>query len=177
MNDKFMPKSKIEGHIGYYPVCNAKEWDNLPEVYKSMEWYPHEVTTLGCNGFYKEKTIPEYVIFDVVYMTPYKIRAEVKVHVQEVQKILYCSFDSYDCHLYSIKSVVFQNGEVRGAKWLQDSITGAFAVYSCGRILGRQGGFREYVPEDIEETENGWKWKGFVSSNNRIHHEIGNPFK
>ena len=170
---KFLPKEAIKGHRGYYPVCNKAEWDALPDVYKSMTWYPTKVYNRSLHR--EELTIPEYVEFDVVFYDPYKVRGTFRVHVQEVQKILFCSVDS-DLLLYSICGVVFANGERWGAEWKQDTRTGAFAVYASGKMIGQQGGFLGHVPEDIEETEDGFKWKGFVNSNNRIHHAGLSPW-
>lgn len=170
----FLPPRPLNGHIGYYPVCNAEEWDNLPAVYKAMEWFPVEVYNREWHK--KETTVAEYVEFDVVYMEPYKIRATVRVHVQEVQKILFCLFENPDCHLYTVSGVVFSNGERWGAKWLQDRTTGAFAIYASGKLIGKQGGFMGFVPNQIERTEDdGWKWN-YKTSGNRCHYTLLNPF-
>lgn len=170
--DGMLPQEKIEGRTGYYPVCSAEEWERLPEVYKAMEWFPVEVYNREWHK--KETTVAEYIEFDVVYMMPYRIRATVRVHVQEVQKILFCYQDA-ECQLYSVSGVVFANGERWGAKWLQDSKTGAFAIQAGGKIVGRQGGFMGHIPCQIERTADGFKWKGFVGEN-RCHYTLLNPF-
>ena len=174
MYENMMPSKPIEGHLGFYPACNAEEWENLPIVYRAMQWFPVEVYNTRLHK--KETTVVESVIFDVVYLKPYKIRAKVEVHVQEVQNILFCLHENTDCHLYSICGVKFQNGEVCGAKWLQDSKTGAYAVYAYNKYVGMQGGFGGFIPENIEKTEDGWKWKGFVECGGRCHYELTNPF-
>ena len=170
----FLPKVYNDHKFGFYPVCNAQEWDELPAVYKEMDWYAMDVY----DEFLRKnvRSIPEYVEFDVVHMLPYKISATVRVHVQEVQKILFCLFDSAECHLYSIKSVVFQNGEVWGAKWQQDATTGAFAIFACGHCVARQGGYMGYIPKQIERTEDGWKWTGYRDTPERCHYQLTNPF-
>ena len=43
MFKKFLPKEQDNGKLGYYPVMNDEEWENLPVVYKAMEWFPIEV--------------------------------------------------------------------------------------------------------------------------------------
>lgn len=171
----FMPKEYNSAKRGFYPVTNAEEWDELPAVYKAMDWYAQDVY----DEFMRKnvRSVPEYVEFDVVYMEPYKIRATVRVHVQEVQKILFCLFNDAQCHLYSIKSVVFQNGAVWGAKWQQDATTGAFAVYACGHCVGRQGGFLGHIPAQIERTDEGWKWTGYKETKERCHYQLLNPYK
>lgn len=176
MYDGFLPKEQKNGKIGYYPVTSAQEWEELPEVYKSMEWFPIEVYNDSHNM--REKTVVEYVEFEVVYMTPYKVRGTFRVHRQEIQKILFCSFPGHhDCQLYSICGVVFQNGVHWGAKWHQDSQTGAYEVLACGHRVGTQGGFFGFVPNNIERTEDGgWKCN-WNQSGNITHYEISNPFE
>ena len=176
MNKNLFPSKPIDGHIGYYPVCNAKEWDELPFVYKAMEWFPIEVYNDKQFHCKKELTVPEYVVFDVVYATPYRISAEVIVHVQEVQKILFCLFENPQFHLYTISDVIFSNGVKYPAKWTQDSRTGAFAVWACDRLVGKQGGYSGFVPCHIEETEDGFKYTGYVPGQNRCHVQLTNPF-
>lgn len=173
----FMPKEKKEGKLGFYPVANEHEWDELPAVYKAMEWFPVDVYNRELKK--NVTTVPEYIEFDVVYMKPYKIRATVKVHVQEVQKILFCLFDDPQCQLYSVSGVVFQNGERWGAKWLQDSKTGAFAIQvQGGKIVGKQGGFRGFVPRRIKRTEDGgFAYDSYSKDGNRCHYEFSNPFR
>lgn len=173
MDNKFLPKVRIEGHRGYYPVCNAQEWEALPLVYRAMEWFPVEVYNYAHRR--KETTVAEYVLFDVVYAEPYKIRAVVKVHVQDVQKILFCAFDDTQFHLYSVCGVVFANGVEWGAKWTQDVNTGAFAIWADDKMVGRQGGYMGFIPCQIEETEDGFKWAGFKGPN-RCHYTLLNPF-
>ncbi len=178
MYDGFLPKDYAgeyqKGKRGYYPVCSAEEWDKLPAVYKAMEWFPIEVYNERTKA--KETTVVEYVEFNVVYMMPYRVSATVRVHVQEVQKILFCLFEDTPCHLYTISGVVFANGERYGAKWLQDATTGAFAVYADGHCVGMQGGYRGFIPCQIERKEDGsWKWAGYKPGN-RCHYELLNPF-
>lgn len=174
----FLPKDynlDYPGKRGFYPVTNAQEWDDLPAVYKAMDWYPMDVY----DEFMRKnvRSVPEYVEFDVVYMEPYKISATVRVHVQDVQRILFCLYDNAQCHLYSIKSVVFQNGAVWGAKWQQDATTGSFAVFASGHCVGRQGGYLGHIPAQIERTKDGWKWTGYRETPERCHYELTNPYK
>lgn len=174
--EKFLPNpGSLPGHRGYYPVCSAEEWDQLPAVYKAMEWFPIKMKS---RFGIEEYTMPEYVVFNVVHIEPYKIRAQVRVHVQEFQKIMFCLFPYREdtIQLYSVCGVYFANGERRAAEWLQDSTTGAFAVVSGGHYVGKQGGFSNFVPEIIEETENGFKRKDVGTTKNRCHYEYGNPF-
>lgn len=173
--ENMMPEKPIAGRRGFYPVCTADEWEALPKVYKAMEWFPVEVYNTRWHK--TETTVAEKVIFDVTFMRPYKIRARVEVHVQEVQSILFCLHDDPDCHLYSICAVKFANGEEWGAEWKQDTKTGAFAVYASGKLIGKQGGFVGFVPENIEKTETGWKWKGYGDYTGRCHYALSNPFK
>lgn len=175
MNKKFFPEERLYGHRGYYPVCNAEEWDALPAVYKAMEWFPVEVYNDKQFHCKKEMTVAEYIEFDVTYAMPYRISATVRVHVQEVQKILFCLFNDPEFHLHSVSGVVFANGVRWGAKWYQDRNTGAFAIYADGKLIGKQGGYMGFIPCQIEETEDGFKWAGFQGEN-RCHYTLLNPF-
>lgn len=170
-----LPSEHINGKSGFYPVTSAEEWDNLPNVYKAMEWFP--ISVYNDRHKRREETVAEYIEFDVIYMEPYKIRATVRVHVQEVQKILFCLYNNKECHLYTISGVVFANGERWPAEWKQDAKTGAFAVYASGRVIGKQGGFFGHIPANIEKTENGFRWNSNYKSESRCHYEVSNPFR
>ena len=173
MYDGFMPKVATNGKRGYFPVSSAEEWDNLPDVYKSMQWFPIEMRRHG----YTEKTFAEYLDFDVIYMLPYKVHATIRVHVQEAQKILFCLFNGTQCNLYTVCGVVFQNGEYWPAKWYQDSITGAFSIYAEGKTIGTQGGYLGFIPSDIEKTADGTFRHNWNSRDNVCHYQISNPFR
>ncbi len=172
---KFMPKEQKKGYRGFYPVTTAEEWEELPVVYKAMEWFPVEVF----DDYLRKNvwSIPEYILFDAIYVEPYRIRATVKVHVQEVQKLLYCLYPDSGLHLHTVCGVVLQNGEELRAETKQDTRTGAFGVYSFGKLIGRQGGYLGAIPENIEETEDGFKWKGFKDYKNRCHYQLTNPLE
>lgn len=175
MYENMMPSKPIGGHRGFYPVCNADEWENLPAVYKAMQWFPVDVYNIYHGK--TETTVVEKVIYDVTFLRPYKVRARVEVHVQETQGILFCSHKDTDCHLYTICAVKFQNGVECGAEWRQDRNSGAFAVYAGGKRVGMQGGFMGFIPENIKKTEDGWKWKSVGTYEGRCHYALMNPFK
>ena len=172
--DGMLPAKPLKGKLGYYPVSNAEEWKQLPDLYKAMEW-----TSLPD---YKDQNRPKAVkavIFDVVYMEPYKIRAKVSVHPQEVQKILFCLYNKTQCQLYTVCGVELEGGTQLGAKWYQDSVTGAFGIYAGGHFCGRQGGFRGFVPSNIERLDDGtFKYKHYLRglTGNVVHYELSNPF-
>ena len=156
---KFLPKEQDNGKLGYYPVMNDEEWENLPIVYKAMEWFPIEVYNREWK--IKETVTVEYVYFDM-FLTTHKVNAKVRVHRQEVPKLLYRHYADTECLFYTICGVEFSNGQYVAAKWYQDSVTGAFGVYTYGQFVGKQGGFQGYIPSIIEETEDGFKSKGYV---------------
>ena len=172
--DGMLPHKPLEGKRGYYPVCNAQEWDELPALYKAMEWSPlPDYRNKGSLSAVKS------VIFDVVYMEPYRISAKVHIHRQEVQKVLYCLFKDPQCHLYSICGVELESGTQYGAKWLQDSVTGSFGIYAGTHLCGRQGGFQGFVPANIERAADGtFKWKPYSrgTTGNVVSFEVSNPF-
>ena len=178
---KFLPKETKAGKRGYYPITNHSEWEELPAVYKAMEWYPIEVSRKTYSGgLITEKTFVKNVVFDIPYLAPYGTRAKVSVHRQEVQQILFCLHNATDCHLYSVCEVEFENGERWGAKWVQDNYTGAFAIVCNGHYAGKQGGFHETVPAIIEETEEGFEYKQGYSpyeSKTINHYQYLNPFR
>ena len=167
-----LPEKQKEGKLGYYPVTSKEEWDNLPDLYKVMEWNP--VKDHRDNG--KLKAVKS-VIFDVTYLEPYKISAHVSVHPQEVQKILFCYFKNADCRLYSVSGIELEGGTRIGAKWLQDTTTGAFGIYAAGTFVGKQGGFQGYIPEHINRLDDGtWKYDYKFSEGIISHFALGNPF-
>lgn len=172
MYENMLPKEQKEGKLGYYPVTNKEEWDDLPAIYKTMEWKP--VKDHRDKG--KLKAVKS-VIFDVTFMEPYKIRAQVSVHPQEVQKILFCYFKNADCRLYSVSGIVLEGGTQLGAKWVQDTTTGAFAIYAAGTYVGIQGGFGGFIPERVHLLDDGtWKHDFKYNEGNISHYAIGNPF-
>ena len=176
MLNKFLPKVHKEGYLGYYPVTNADEWEQLPDVYKVMEWFPLTVNKQQFDGSVKpELTFVKNVVFDAVHIEPYKVNAKVSVHRQEVQKILFCNYKEAQCHLYSVCGVEFENGVTASAKWVQDSETGAFAITCGGNYVGKQGGFLGFIPESVIETEEGFKFER-KSTKNICHYELMNPF-
>lgn len=169
-----LPKERKEGKIGYYPVVNKQEWEELPDLYKAMEWnaIPDPLDKRGILRAVKS------VIFDVVHMEPYGIRSKVSVHPQDVQKILFCSYGQSQCHLYSISGIELEGGTKLHAKWLQDSMTGAFAVVVNGDYIAMQGGFQGHIPECIEKSENGeFKWKGIGEYKKLNYYTYSEPFR
>ena len=173
MNYKEMlPAEYNSNKLGYYPVTSKEEWEALPDLYKTMEWYPvkdpHHKGTLSAV---------KSVIFDVLYMDPYGIHAKVYVHPSEVHKILFCLFKDTDCHLYSISGIELESGTRLSTKWQQDTTTGAFAVYCGGTPVARQGGFLAYVPESVQRTEDGtFKYDFHHTSGKICYYTLLNPF-
>lgn len=167
-----LPKEPLKGKQGFYPVCNAEEWEKLPLPYKVMQWEP--------VPDYKDQGRPKKVkavTFDVTFLEPYKVSAKVSVHPQEVQKILFCLYDRTDCHLYSICGIELEGGTRLGAKWLQDSVSGAFGIVTNGQFVAQQGGFRGFIPERVfvnksGEFEYNWNFPGGKTA----FYELSNPF-
>ena len=173
MYEGMLRKDAKQGKLNYYPVSSKEEWEELPALYKAMEWEP--VKDPHHNG---ELKAVKSVIFDVPYMEPYGSRAEVSVHPQEVQKILFCNFEKSDCHLYTICGVELEGGTRLGAKWLQDSVSGSFAVVlNNGNYVARQGGFDAYIPEHVQKSEDGtFKYDFKYNTGKTTHYTVSNPF-
>lgn len=168
-----LPAQAKPGYRGYYPVKSREEWDELPNLYKVMEW--EQVKDPYDKG--KLKAV-KAVIFDVPHMEPYGISAKVSVHPQEVQKILFCQFDRPACHLYSISGIELEGGHKLPAKWLQDTVSGAFGVMCGDHIVARQGGFGGYIPERVEKLEDGTFQFDFISDSKKMaFYTLSNPFK
>ena len=172
--ERMLPKAPIEGHIGFYPIKNAEQWEALPDLYKVMEW--EQVVDPFHKG-HKLRAVTS-VIFNVTFMQPYGIRAEVAVHPADVQKLLFCNYGlDMQCHLYEIVGIELDGGTRLRASWVQDEVTGSFAIKSCGRYVARQGGFDGFVPKSVNVMEDG-SYK-FDFSHNRsatAHFEFSNPF-
>lgn len=173
MYEDMLLKNPLPGHRGYYPVCSAEEWEQLPDLYKVMEW--HSIK----DPYDKDKLkAVKSVVFDVTYMEPYGINAKVSVHPQEVQKILFCSFDRPECHLYSICEVELEGGSRLPAKWYQDNLTGAFAIYAGRYCVARQGGFEGFIPEHVDVLKDGtFKYDFKYNVAPIAHYALSNPFK
>ena len=160
------------GYRGYYPVTSREEWEALPDLYKVMEWEPVK-DPRNANQLCAVKA----VIFDVVHLQPYGINAKVSVHPEDVQQILFCSFENPDCHLYSVCGVELEGGSRLPAKWLQDSVTGAFGIYTGDTCIGRQGGFGGYIPEHVQKIEDGtFRFDFQYGSGKKVHYALHNPF-
>ncbi len=176
MYEGMLRKEEKAGKLNYYPVSSKEEWEELPDLYKVMEW--EQVRDPYSSGKHDTYSAVKSVFFDVTYMEPYGISAKVSVHPQEVQKILFCSFDKTDCHLYSICGVELENGTRLNAKWVQDSVSGAFAVVlDHGQYVARQGGFGGHVPEHIQQQEDGsFKYDFKYNTGKTTHYALSNPF-
>jgi hypothetical protein len=171
--ESILPAHTKPGYRGYYPVTSREEWEQVPNLYKVMEW--EQVRDPYDKG--KLKAV-KAVIFDVVHMEPYGISAKVSVHPQEVQKILFCQFDRPECHLYSICGIELEGGHQLHAKWLQDGISGAFRIVAGDQTVATQGGFDGYIPERVKKLEDGTYKFDFVSDNGKTaFYTLGNPFE
>ncbi len=171
--DDMLPPKPLPGHLGYYPVCNKAEWENLPDLYKVMDWFPAK-DHRNQNQLKAVKS----VTFDVNYMMPYGIGAKVSVHPSDVHTVLFCNHDKPDCLLYSVCGIELEGGTHLYAKWLQDSVSGAFAIYAAGTFVGIQGGFRGYIPERIQKQQDGrFKFNFEVQPKHISHYTLLNPFR
>ena len=64
------------------------------------------------------------------------------------------------------------------AKWLQDSLTGAFAICANRSYVAKQGGYEGFVPERIGVTKNGTFIYDHQYSVGKTHHyTFSNPFE
>ena len=172
--DKAMlPPKTIPGHRGYYPVCSKKEWEDLPDLYKVMQWEPMP-DPLNHGQLSGVKS----VIFSVTHMMPYGINAEVSVHPSHVQSILFSLHKNPECQLYSVTGVELQSGSRLPATWRQDTTTGAFAILCCNHYVGKQGGYIGFVPECIKQVEDGSYEYQWTSTPGKVfHYELSNPFR
>ncbi len=167
-----LPKEHIDGKLGYYPVSCQEEWEQLPDLYKTMEWEQVK------DPLNKDAPSPvKSVIFDVPYMAPYGIRAKVSVHPSDVHKILFCNFKNADCHLYSVSGIELESGTRLRAKWYQDTTTGSFAIFCGGTPIARQGGYLAYVPMSVSRTEgNGFQYNFHHDSGKTSYYALTNPY-
>lgn len=173
-----LPAHPKPGRIGYYPVTNKQEWNELPDLYKVMEWRPvKDPYHKDIRGYHLMRAVKS-VIFDVTFMEPYGISGKFHVHPCEVQKLLFCNYGNPDCQLYTICGVELEGGTRLGAKWQQDTTTGAFAVYVGGIPVGIQGGFIGHIPDCIDKLPDGsfkHNWKRLEEK--VFHYTLGNPYE
>jgi len=151
---EFLPKTPKEGYRGFYPCANNEEWSQLPLPMKCITWFQNV----------------HYVVFDA-WFDNYKIKANVHVHRENAHKALFCSSQG-GTQLYSITGVVFEDGRDTFAKWYQDTRTGTFAIYDgSGSLLGKQGGYKGFIPEICYKDENNNEWKlDFCKNGKNISH-------
>lgn len=136
----FMPETPIEGRRGFYP-CTEEEWRTLPLPLRCATWFRNDI---------------EAVIFDT-WLDNYRIRANVEVHPEHAFKALF-SQSNGGTQLYSVVGVRTDDGKRLGAKWLQDTASGAFAIISGGNFIAMQGGYKAHMPEICQE-KNGGGWE------------------
>lgn len=136
----FMPETTIEGRRGFYP-CRKDEWRNLPLPLRCATWYRSDI---------------ESVIFDV-WLNNCDIRANVEVHPKHVFKALF-TLPHGGANLHSVVGVRLMNGKRLCAKWLQDTTSGAFAIFcNGGGLIAKQGGYQCHMPENCIEKDGEWQ--------------------
>lgn len=124
----FLPEAgdaRFEGKRGFYPAMTAEEYRALPLPMKCATWDARV----------------QYVIFDS-YFRDYELSGKVEVHAENAFKALFRHSET-DTQLYSVCAVRLFDGTRIAAKWVQDSVSGAFRIVTTsGNVLGTQGGFR-----------------------------------
>lgn len=137
---EFLPEQPKEGYRGFYP-CTEEEWHKLPLPMRCSTWDP------------KVKAVVFKAWFDNC-----KMMADVHVHPQNVFKALFCKSQG-GTKLYTVKAVEWESGGRTFAKWMQDTTTGAYAIYTIsGELIGRQGGYGGFAPENCYKNDAG-KWQ------------------
>lgn len=134
----FLPEMAIQGKRGFYPSMTAEEYRALPLPMKCGTW----------------DASVQYVIFDT-FFADYGLSGNVEVHAENAFKALF-RHSGTDTQLYSVCAVRLRDGKRIAAKWLQDSVSGAFQIVTLsGKVLGTQGGFGGHVPENCKRNANG----------------------
>ena len=142
----FLPEAgdaRFEGKRGFYPAMTAEEYRALPLPMKCATWDARV----------------QYVIFDS-YFKDYELSGKVEVHAENAFKALFHHSET-DTQLYSVCAVRLFDGTRIAAKWVQDSVSGAFRIVTTsGNVLGTQGGFRGHIPENCKKRDDG-TWELF----------------
>lgn len=134
----FLPETQITGKRGFYPTMTAEEYKALPLPMKCGTWDARV----------------QYVIFDS-FFSDYGFSGKVEVHAENAFKALFRHSET-DTQLYSVCGVRLFDGKHVSAKWLQDSVSGAFQIVTLsGDVLGTQGGFRGHIPENCKKRDDG----------------------
>ena len=137
----FLPEAgdaRFEGKRGFYPTMTAEEYRALPLPMKCATWDARV----------------QYVIFDS-YFRDYELSGKVEVHAENAFKALFRHSET-DTQLYSVCAVRLFDGTRVAAKWVQDSVSGAFRIVTTsGNVLGTQGGFRGHIPENCKKRDDG----------------------
>ena len=109
----FLPEAgdaRFEGKRGFYPAMTAEEYRALPLPMKCATWDARV----------------QYVIFDS-YFRDYELSGKVEVHAENAFKALFRHSET-DTQLYSVCAVRLFDGTRIAAKWVQDSVSGAFRI-------------------------------------------------
>lgn len=129
---------RFDGKRGFYPAMTAEEYRALPLPMKCATWNARV----------------QYVIFDS-FFSDYGFSGKVEVHAENAFKALFRHAED-DTQLYSVCAVRLFDGKRIAAKWIQDSISGAFQIVTLsGDVLGTQGGFRGHIPENCKKCADG----------------------
>lgn len=118
----FLPEAgdaRFEGKRSFYPAMTAEEYRALPLPMKCATWDARV----------------QYVIFDS-YFRDYELSGKVEVHAENAFKALFRHSET-DTQLYSVCAVRLFDGTRIAAKWVQDSVSGAFRIVTTsGNVLG-----------------------------------------
>ena len=147
--DPFLPEIPIPGRMGYYPCKNQEEWRTLPLPLRCSTWYENVETVIFKTSF-----------------SNLGIGAVVEVHPESVFKALF-TLNKSGAQLYNLVGVKI-NGQRYAANWLQDTETGAFAIYgNGGRLIAWQGGFRRHMPDNCVDKGDG-AWNLLLRNETRV---------
>ncbi len=110
----FLPEAgdaRFEGKRGFYPAMTAEEYRALPLPMKCATWDARV----------------QYVIFDS-YFRDYELSGKVEAsYAENAFKALFRHSET-DTQLYSVCAVRLFDGTRVAAKWVQDSVSGAFRI-------------------------------------------------
>ena len=158
LRKKMMPEEPIKGKRGYYPVCSKEEWDQLPDLYKVVTWFPYSrIYNERTKGI--EESRPRSVIFNTKYEHYDGCSCDIMVPIESAVKIHMCLHRSDSIFSgASLTGVQFENGVSYAAERMQDSRTGSMIIYCFGKRLAMQGGCMGYIPEGVtyEEEKGAW---------------------
>lgn len=120
-------------------VDNSEDWKKIPDIFKGVQWFRREVEVPGREDI-KFKSVPKLVELDHNGVTKLVV----------VPGLIGSLARKKGC---TVKGVVFGNFIRIDADLVNDDDTGAFAIRVNGVNVIKQGGYKGFVPSNMDKDD------------------------